>query len=70
MDDSEDEEEERNLGNYEGIKKGKLRVKMEGEALSLRKKMEQMMKVREELIRKILETKIFITEKKKEVKFV
>uniref|UniRef100_A0A8I6XVX6 No apical meristem-associated C-terminal domain-containing protein n=1 Tax=Hordeum vulgare subsp. vulgare TaxID=112509 RepID=A0A8I6XVX6_HORVV len=68
MDDSEDEEEERNLGKPEGTKKGKLRVKMEGEASSLREKMEQMMKAREELTTKTLETKLLITEKKKEVK--
>uniref|UniRef100_A0A8I6WCZ3 No apical meristem-associated C-terminal domain-containing protein n=1 Tax=Hordeum vulgare subsp. vulgare TaxID=112509 RepID=A0A8I6WCZ3_HORVV len=68
MDDSEDEEKERNLGKPEGTKKGKQRVKMEGEASSLREKMEQMMKAREEFTRKTLETKILITEKKKEVK--
>uniref|UniRef100_A0A8I6WE20 No apical meristem-associated C-terminal domain-containing protein n=1 Tax=Hordeum vulgare subsp. vulgare TaxID=112509 RepID=A0A8I6WE20_HORVV len=68
MDDSEDEEEERNLGKPEGTKKGKLRVKMEGETSSLREKMEQMMKAREELTRKTLETKLLITEKKKELK--
>ncbi|KAE8776079.1 putative methionyl-tRNA synthetase [Hordeum vulgare] len=68
MDDSEDEEKERNLGKPEGTKKGKQRVKMEGEASSLREKMEQMMKSREELTRMTLETKILITEKKKEVK--
>ncbi|KAI4970503.1 hypothetical protein ZWY2020_001417 [Hordeum vulgare] len=68
MDDSEDEEEERNLGKPEGTKKGKLRVKMEGEASSLREKMEQMMKARDELTTKTLETKLLITDKKKEVK--
>uniref|UniRef100_A0A8I6YCM7 No apical meristem-associated C-terminal domain-containing protein n=1 Tax=Hordeum vulgare subsp. vulgare TaxID=112509 RepID=A0A8I6YCM7_HORVV len=68
MDDSEDEEGERNLGKPEGTKKGKVRVKMEGEASSLREKMEQMMKAREELTTKTLETKLLITEKKKEVK--
>ncbi|KAE8780068.1 putative methionyl-tRNA synthetase [Hordeum vulgare] len=68
MDDSEDEEKKRNLGKPEGTKKGKQRVKMEGEASSLRGKMEQMMKAREELTRKTLKTKILITEKKKEVK--
>ncbi|KAE8768909.1 putative methionyl-tRNA synthetase [Hordeum vulgare] len=52
MDDSEDEEKERNLDKPEGTKKGKQRVKMEGEASSLREKMEQMMKAREELTRK------------------
>ncbi|KAI4990134.1 hypothetical protein ZWY2020_038497 [Hordeum vulgare] len=68
MDDSEDEEEERNLGKPEGTKKGKQRVKMEGEASSLRENMEQMMKAGEELTRKTLEMKLLITEKKKEVK--
>ncbi|KAE8784226.1 putative methionyl-tRNA synthetase [Hordeum vulgare] len=68
MDDSEDEEKERNLGKPEGTKKCKQRVKMEGEASSLREKMEQMMKAREELTRKTLDTKILIIEKKEEVK--
>ncbi|KAE8781234.1 putative methionyl-tRNA synthetase [Hordeum vulgare] len=68
MDGSEDEEKERNLGKPEGTKKGKQRVKMEGEASRLREKMEKMMKAIEELTRKTLETKILITEKKKEVK--
>ena len=68
MDDSEDEEKERNLGKPEGTKKGKVRVKMEREASSLREKMEQMMKAREELTTKTLKTKLLITEKKKEVK--
>ena len=67
MDDSEDEEE-RNLGKPEGTKKGKLRVKMEEEASSLREKMDHMMKAREELTTKTLEMKLLITEKKKEVK--
>jgi hypothetical protein len=66
MDDSD--EEERNLCKPEGTKKAKLRIKMEGEASSLREKMEQMMKSRETLTMKTLETKLLITEKKKEVK--
>ncbi|XBI88500.1 hypothetical protein VPH35_026465 [Triticum aestivum] len=67
MDDSEDEEE-RNLEKPKGNKKGKLRLKMEEEASSLREKMDHMMKAREELTTKTLETKLLITEKKKEVK--
>lgn len=67
MDDSEDEEE-RNVGKPEGNKKGKLRVKMEEEASSLREKMDHMIKAREELTTKTLEMKLLITEKKKEVK--
>ena len=66
LDDSD--EEERNLCKPEGTKKAKLRVKMDGEASSLREKMEQMMKAREALTTKTLETKLLITEKKKEVK--
>ncbi|XBH87970.1 hypothetical protein VPH35_075332 [Triticum aestivum] len=66
MDDSEDEG--RNEHKPAGTKKDKLRVKMEGEASSLREKMEHMMKAREELTMKTLETKLLITEKKKEVK--
>ena len=41
---------------------------MEEEASSLREKMEHMMKAREELTTKTLETKLLIIEKKKEVK--
>jgi hypothetical protein len=66
MDDSD--EEERNTGKPEGTKKAKLRVKMEGEASSLREKMASMMKARETLTMKTLETKLLITEKKKEMK--
>jgi hypothetical protein len=66
MDDSD--EEERNLCKPEGTKKDKLRKKMEGEASSIREKMEHMMKSRETLTMKTLETKLLITEKKKEVK--
>ena len=66
MDDSD--EEERNANNPEGTKKAKLRIKMEGEASSMREKMEHMMKARETLTMKTLETKLLITEKKKEVK--
>ena len=66
MDDSD--EEERNLCKPEGTKKAKLRMKMEGEASSMREKMEHMMKSRETLTTKTLETKLLITEKKKEVK--
>uniref|UniRef100_A0A8I6XDV1 No apical meristem-associated C-terminal domain-containing protein n=1 Tax=Hordeum vulgare subsp. vulgare TaxID=112509 RepID=A0A8I6XDV1_HORVV len=66
MDDSD--EEERNLCKPEGTKKDKLRKKMEGEASSIREKMEHMMKSRETLTIKTLETKLLIIEKKKEVK--
>ena len=65
MDDSD--EEERNANKPEGTKKAKLRIKMEGEASSMREKMEHMMKARETLTMKTLETKLLITEKKKEV---
>ncbi|CAM0881252.1 unnamed protein product [Alopecurus aequalis] len=66
MDDSD--EEARNLCKPEGTKKAKLRKKMEGEASSIREKMEHMMKSREALTMKTLETKLLINEKKKEVK--
>uniref|UniRef100_A0ACD5WZM5 Uncharacterized protein n=1 Tax=Avena sativa TaxID=4498 RepID=A0ACD5WZM5_AVESA len=66
MDDSD--EEERNAGKPEGNKKAKLRKKMEGEASSIREKMENMMKAKETLTMKTLETKLLITEKKKNVK--
>jgi hypothetical protein len=60
--------EEKNLNKPEGTKKAKLRVKMEEEASSLREKMEHMMKAREALTTKTLETKLLITEQKKVVK--
>ncbi|CAM0876170.1 unnamed protein product [Alopecurus aequalis] len=66
MDDSD--EEARNERKPEGTKKAKLRKEMEGEASSIREKMEHMMKSREALTMKTLETKLLINEKKKEVK--
>ncbi|CAM0884108.1 unnamed protein product [Alopecurus aequalis] len=66
MDDSD--EEARNLCKPEGTQKAKLRKKMEGEASSIREKMGHMMKSREALTMKTLETKLLINEKKKEVK--
>ena len=67
MDDS-DEDKDRNVDKPEGTKKAKLRIKMEGEAASMREKIEHMMKSREILTTKTLETKLLITEKKREVK--
>ena len=66
MDDSD--VEERNEKKPEGTKKAKQRVKLEVEASSLREKMDQMMKAREALTTKTLETKLLITEQKKVVK--
>ncbi|KAE8798008.1 glutathione S-transferase T3-like [Hordeum vulgare] len=66
MDDSE--EEGRNEHKPARNKKDKLRKKMEGEASSIREKIKDMMKSREALTMKILETKLLINEKKKEVK--
>ncbi|KAI4975618.1 hypothetical protein ZWY2020_049225 [Hordeum vulgare] len=66
MDDND--EEARNECKPKGTKKEKLRKMMEGEASSIREKMEHMMKSREALSMKTLETKLLINEKKKEVK--
>jgi hypothetical protein len=66
MDDSD--EEGRNHAKPEGNKKAEERMKMEVEATSLREKIEQMIKAKETLTMKTLETKLIITEKKKEVK--
>ena len=66
MDD--EEEEGRNKDKPEGNKKAKERMRMEAEASSMREKMDQMMKAKEALTLKTLETKLLITEKKKEVK--
>ena len=66
MDDEEDEG--RNNDKPEGTKKAKERMKVEAETASFKEKMDQMMKSRETLTIKTLETKLLITEKKKEVK--
>lgn len=66
MDDSD--EEGRNHDKPDGTKKGKERMKMEAEASSLREKIDQMIKSKETLTTKALETKLIITERKKEVK--
>ncbi|XBJ23406.1 hypothetical protein VPH35_001570 [Triticum aestivum] len=66
MDDSD--EEGRNHDKPDGTKKGKERMKMEAEASSLREKIDQMIKSKETLRTKALETKLIITERKKEVK--
>jgi hypothetical protein len=49
-------------------KKEKERMKMEAEASSLREKIERMIKANETLTMKTLETKLIITDNKKEVK--
>ena len=66
MEDSEDEG--RNNAKPEGSKKAKERMKMEAESSSLKEKIEQMMKLKETLTMKALETKLIIIERKKEVK--
>ena len=68
LDDTEDEKEGRNNDKPEGNKKAKERLKLEGEAALLRDKFDQMMKSKEAIAAKTLETKLVITEKKKEVK--
>ena len=52
----------------EGSKKAKERQRLESEATSFKEKMDQLMKSKEALALKTLETKLIITEKKKEVK--
>ena len=68
MDDEAEDMSARNAGKPEGNKKAKERVKVEGEAASFREKLDQLMKSKEALTMKTLETKFLITEKKKEVK--
>ena len=68
MDDEEEDMNGRNKGKPEGSKKAKERQRLEGEATSLKEKMDQLMKSKEALALKTLETKLIITEKKKEVK--
>jgi hypothetical protein len=66
MDDSD--KEGRNHAKPEGNKKENERLKMEPEASRLTKKIEQKIKPNETLTIKTLETKLIITEKKKDVK--
>nr|XP_051215208.1 uncharacterized protein LOC127332920 [Lolium perenne] len=68
MDDEAEEISARNAGKPEGNKKAKERVKVEGEAASFREKLDQLMKSKEALTMKTLETKLLITEKKKAMK--
>ena len=58
----------RNKGKPDGTKKAEERLKVEGEAASFKEKMDQHIRAKEEIAFKTLETKILITEKKKEVK--
>jgi hypothetical protein len=67
LDDTEDEKEDRNADKPEGNKKAKERLKLEGEAALLRDKFDQMMKSKEVIASKTLETKLVIIETKKEV---
>ena len=67
MDDSEDDQIGRNNNKPEGNKKAKERMKLEGEAASLRDKLDQMMKSKESIAVKTLEAKMVICEKKREV---
>jgi hypothetical protein len=68
MDDEGKDMSTRNKDKPEGCKKAKERMKVEGEAASFKKKLDQLMKSKEALMMKTLETKLLITEKKKEVK--
>lgn len=66
LDGTEDEKEGRNNDKPEENKKAKERLKLEGEAALLRDKFDQMMKSKEVIAAKTLETKLVIIEKKKE----
>jgi hypothetical protein len=66
MEDNEDEG--RNRGKPEGSKKAKERLKLEADKSRWEDKLDQMIKAKETLTLKALETKLIITERKKEVK--
>jgi hypothetical protein len=68
MDDEDEDKSGRNKDKNEGNKKANESIKMEAEEASFREKMDQMMRSREALTIKTLETKLIITDKKKEVK--
>nr|XP_051212345.1 glutathione S-transferase T3-like [Lolium perenne] len=68
MDDEAEDMSGRNTGKPEGNKKAKERVKVELEAASFREKLDQLMKSKEALTMKTLETKLIITDKKSVVK--
>ena len=67
LDDTEDEKDGRNADKPEGNKKAKERMRLEGEDALLRDKIDQMMKSKEVIATKTLETKRVIIERKKEV---
>jgi hypothetical protein len=67
LDDTEDEKDCRNADKPEGDKKAKERLSLEGEAALLRDKFDQIMKSKEVIATKTLETKRVIIETKKEV---
>nr|XP_051212904.1 glutathione S-transferase T3-like [Lolium perenne] len=67
LDDTEDKKDGRNADKPEGNKKAKERLRLEGEAALLRDKFDQMMKSKEVIATKTLETKRVIIETKKEV---
>jgi hypothetical protein len=67
LDYTEDEKDGRNADKPEGNKKAKERMRLEGEAALLRDKFDQMMKSKEVIATKTLETKRVIIETKKEV---
>nr|XP_051221656.1 uncharacterized protein LOC127339901 [Lolium perenne] len=68
MDDESEDMSGRNTGKPEGNKKAKERVKVELEAASFREKLDQLMKSKEAMTMKTLETKLIITDKKSVVK--
>jgi hypothetical protein len=71
LDDEEEEDElnaNKNKKRPDGVKKEKDKLKKQAESSSIRDKMDDMMKSREHLVNKTLETKVMLMEKKSQEK--
>jgi hypothetical protein len=70
--DDEDEDDELNANKNkkrpDGVKKKKDKLKKQAESSSIRDKMDDMMKSREHLVNKTLESKVMLMEKKSQEK--
>jgi hypothetical protein len=71
LDDEEEEDEldaKKNKKRPDGVKKEKDKLKKQAESSSIRDKMDDMLKSREHLVNKTLETKVMLMEKKSQDK--
>jgi hypothetical protein len=71
LDDEEEDDElnaNKNKKRPDGVKRGKDKLKKQAESSSIRDKMDDMMKSREHLVNKTLESKVMLMEKKSQEK--